>query len=178
MLGHADRGEAVDAHAEAHLHVGPRGVADGVHGFVLLGAGKHEQAVLVPSHLMRLHPEGIHAYRVLWQLVPLVLRIGFGGTHQKLARWDRNHVVGNCRKRNGDLVRSRLLRVFFACTDLTQTDLTRSDTVVNPAHVGALARGFIRGAGSLRFYIGGKQHRSCHPPGAAEWGSHGPTPTW
>ena len=123
MLRHADGGEAIDPHSEAHFHIRPGGAAQGIHGFVLMLGfaalfGEHEKKVFVPCYFVGLHPESVHARFMLRQLF-LVLRIGFGRAHQKLARGDRNHVVGNGSKGNGDLVRSRLLRVFLAGTDFT-----------------------------------------------------------
>ena len=74
MLRHADGREAIDAHAEAHFYIRTRGPADGIHQFVLMRGlagliGEHEQTILVPGDLVRLHPERIHMHFVLRLLV-------------------------------------------------------------------------------------------------------------
>ena len=70
MLGHANGGIAIDAHAETHFDIGAGGTADCVDGSILVTclAGlplEHEETIFIPGDLMRLHPERIHSHFML-----------------------------------------------------------------------------------------------------------------
>src|SRR3954464_5870692 len=98
MLGHADCRESVDAHAKAHLDIGPGGSADGVDQTVLrwcfarLGL-EHEEALLVPGDFMCLHPEAIQRYLVGGLLILAGGSVAVGCSHAEFTGSDGNHVV-------------------------------------------------------------------------------------
>src|SRR5262249_41006843 len=117
VLGHANRGKSVLAHAEAHLHIGPGGVGDYVCNFISVFVSRdavaslffliwiHEQLVLIPGDFAAAHPEWRNFYLMLWSLIVLARGFGGGAAHDKLASMDRNHCVRDWGARNGVGVR-------------------------------------------------------------------------
>src|SRR5260370_10631227 len=114
MLRHADCGKSVDAHSKAHLNIGPRGTADGVHQFILVRnfaglVSEHEETILVPGDFMNLHPESVDMDRVRWLFILFPRR-----PHRKIAAGDWRHAIGNQRIGDSDFVSLHLTSQWMA----------------------------------------------------------------
>ena len=112
MMGHADGGIIILAHAEAHLDVGLGRTGDGVGNFIERGGGGnlllklsllvliHEQLVFAPRHLARAHPERFNLDLVLRAFVRVAPRLEGGTAHGVFAALDHDHAVAHLRARN------------------------------------------------------------------------------
>ncbi len=142
MLSHADRGIAIDAHAETHLYIGPRGSADRVHLSILRCRfprliSKHEKTVLVPRDFVRAHPECFDAHAVNGAFIFLLPGSVSGVPMRNSPAGNRHHVEGNVGAWDGLLYRHHRPHA-GACRDLI-VDSPRQRHVVGAARTRASA---------------------------------------
>ena len=106
-MRHADRREAVLAHAERHVGIGLRGASQGVGVPVIFGGleienfatidveREHEDFELVPGDFALAEPKRIELNFMLGAFVGLVAGLGVGAAHREFTAGDGKHFEGD-----------------------------------------------------------------------------------